>query len=171
MAGVTDSFDPEDYGRLLFESTRLHQECREGQQRAEDKIDALTAAQRETKKELDEMRESLKERAGERKSNARWWAAAFAILGGVSAYLFPSMLDARSRIDRAEVELAATRSAAARHERELQEHEDSPGHAGNRTDIGAIRGDIRELGATVRSLTEAVRETQEDVREIRRRVR
>ncbi|GAB5547828.1 MAG: hypothetical protein SangKO_075880 [Sandaracinaceae bacterium] len=77
MPAVTDSFDPEDYGRLLVESTRLHQECREGQQRAEDKIDALTAAQRETKKELDEMRESLKERAGERKSNARWWAAAF----------------------------------------------------------------------------------------------
>lgn len=178
MAGVTDSWDFEDVGAWMRKAAEENAECKREWQatRAEVKVthaevEKLTEAIGKLQEAQAADDEARAKREAESSTNRWWLNALLAVLIAAASSALALALDYRSRTDRLEVQVSTVRQAGDRHERELEAHEDSPGHAGNRADIGAIRGDIRELGATVRSLTEAVRETQEDVRELRRRVR
>lgn len=171
MAGVTESWDFEDVGAWMRKAAEENAECKREWQATRAEVGKLTEMIGELQKAQAADDEARAKREAEQSTNRWWLNALLAVLLAAASSALALALDYRSRTDRLEVQLSTVSAAGERHERELDAHEDSPGHAGNRADIGAIRGDIRELGATVRSLTAAVRETQEDVRELRRRVR
>ncbi|MEC7520184.1 MAG: hypothetical protein VYE22_09985 [Myxococcota bacterium] len=189
MAGVTDSFDSEDYGRLLVASAKAQEECRLATERLEERL----VAQGERAQERDEARQAemrqlsaqmtaLQEaqaaddearamRTAAEKRDGFWLRALGAVLLMVSGGAASLALSHMSRMDRLEVQAAALRQADSRLEAALARHEADPGHEGTRSEVSALRSDVRELGATVRGTAAVVREMQQDVRELRRRVR